>query len=229
MNDLRSRQRRLNLKDEDIYTVQALIQSVSGGDYSTKYCIDDTISILTPTYGTLQMQIVAFDSDELTDGSGYAPVSLVCRHLVDVAQKWNEANTNAGGYPNCTLRTWLNTVFASEIQSIIGTEHLASVKKSSYGPANTDSPQNNDPRSTLWSDELAWILSAREWGRTGRESAGVQYPALAKSALGKNYNIRSTFTSKTTTLDFILANGIYGTDYSGITTARPQRIGFCLK
>ena len=213
-------------KKDNKYTIESLLASITNGDYSTKYAVGDLIKMTTSSYGELEMQIVGFDVDALSDDTGYAPVTLVSTRSI-TSTKWTTNSTNAGGYPLATIRSYLNNTVASRVQSVTGSEHLAMVKKSSYGPANTVNPARSDPRSTLWSDDLVWIPSAREWGRTDRENAGPKYSGMQKS-IGVQYLIRSTYTEKTGTTDIILANGTYGTDY-GFGTNRAVRIGICLK
>lgn len=211
---------------EDIYTINALLKSVEKGDYASKYNLGDIIITPVQSHGDIPMQIVGFDVDALSDDSGYAPVTLVSTKSLAL-QYWSTTGTNAGGYPLATVRTYLNETIAPRFQSSIGIEHLAEVKKSSYGPANTVNPQRTDPRSTLWSNDLVWLPSAREWGRTDRENSGPIYSSMIKNVAFR-YLLRSTYKERTTTVDIILENGTYGTDY-GIGTKRSCRVGICIK
>lgn len=210
-------------------TWEDLFRAIDAGTYATEYALGELIPLEVAGYGTVEMQIVAFDADELSDGSGYAPVTLVSKGpLGTTKQKWSTNATNAGGYPLCTLRTWMNGTIAPKVQAVIGSAHLAEVKKSSYGPANTTNPTTNDPRSTLWSDDLVWIISAREYGINTRENAGPKYNPPMPKSIGISYVLRSTFTTKMSTIDIILDNGNYGADYN-YGTARSIRFGFCVK
>lgn len=95
--------------------------SIEDGTYKTKYAIGDTVPLNLGSEGVLNMQIAAFDTDPLADGSGTAAISWVSKELVKNKQYWvNSAPTSWG---NSVLRSYLiNTIkpmLPSSIRGII--------------------------------------------------------------------------------------------------------------
>ncbi len=56
-----------------------LFTSINNGTYTTEYAIGDLIPLDLGTLGAVNMEIIAFDADDLADGSGKAPVTLLVK------------------------------------------------------------------------------------------------------------------------------------------------------
>lgn len=64
-----------NASSADKYTRDAVFASIDKGTYATDYAIGDTVPLDLGSEGLINMQIVAFDTDDLADGSGKAPIT----------------------------------------------------------------------------------------------------------------------------------------------------------
>ena len=88
------------------YTWDAVFASIANGTYRSKYAIGDLVPLDLGTVGSYNMQIVAFDADELADGTGYAPISWVAAELLATTRRMNAQN-NAVEYN--TVSAWLES------------------------------------------------------------------------------------------------------------------------
>ena len=64
-----------------------IIASVNDGTYKSKYKIGDTKSMDLGSEGVVEMQIAAFDADELADGSGTAAITWISKQLL-MLRRW---------------------------------------------------------------------------------------------------------------------------------------------
>lgn len=63
-----------------------IIANIDNGTYATKYKIGNYKPLDLGAEGTINMQIVAFDADELASG-GYAPISFIAKELLNTKHK----------------------------------------------------------------------------------------------------------------------------------------------
>ena len=93
------------------------------GSYKTVYQVGDTKDIELSTGETITVAIMGFDHDDLSDGSGKAPITLGMTELLATTYPMNSTNTNAGGWNDCLMRTstmaTLLTQLPSDLQSVI--------------------------------------------------------------------------------------------------------------
>lgn len=72
---------------------------------------------------TADVEIIAFNHDDLADGSGKAPITFFCKDLPDLKIRFNSSNTNIGGWEASEAREFCNsTLFAAfpeELQAVI--------------------------------------------------------------------------------------------------------------
>lgn len=149
-----------------------IIANIDNGTYATRYKIGNYKPLDLGTEGTINMQIVAIDGDELASG-GYAPLTFLAKELLLQTSKMNSTNTNANGYPATGVMKPLldNTIYPLLPNNI--KERVQRVNKTSYNYTTT---------STLTSIEKLWIPSAREiFGGTSYESSGVMYTTIFKN------------------------------------------------
>lgn len=93
------------------------------GSYKTVYQVGDTKDIELSTGETITVAIMGFDHDDLSDGSGKAPITLGMENALAKTYPMNSSDTNAGGWTNCLMRTstmaMLFTQLPSDLQAII--------------------------------------------------------------------------------------------------------------
>ena len=93
------------------------------GSYKTVYSVGDTKDITLSTGETITVAIMGFDHDDLSDGTGKAPITLGMTELLATTYPMNSTNTNAGGWDESEMRTstmaTLLTQLPSDLQSAI--------------------------------------------------------------------------------------------------------------
>ncbi len=171
---------------------ETIIASCDDGTYKTKYQIGDTKSLDLGAEGILEMQIAAFDADELADGSGKAAITWISKQLLNSDRRMNtldrEYNRDTqsyvlgtgsiGGWEHSELRSYLKNNIKPLIPPVVRNE-IKSVKKySSSFYINLDYAQN-----AVTTDDV-WIPSYREvfgTSNTSYESNGPVYSDLFAS------------------------------------------------
>ena len=81
-------------------TWEEIIQHVQLGDYATRYSVGDTMSLNLGSEGYINMQIVAFDTDDKADGSGKAPITWIAEHILETSHRMNPALETNYVYPS---------------------------------------------------------------------------------------------------------------------------------
>ena len=117
------------------------------GSYKTVYSVGDTKDITLSTGETITFAIMGFDHDDLSDGSGKAPITLGMTELLATKYPMNSTDTNAGGWDESEMRTstmaTLLTQLPSDLQAVIETVN----KKATAGGASTSITTSADK---LW-------------------------------------------------------------------------------
>ena len=151
-------------------TWEQIFAAEDNGTYSSKYHVGDTKS-LEINGDTIYMQIAAIDSDALSDGSGNAKISWLCKNEYASHSMNSSANT-AGGWASCGMRTYLTDTVLPLIPAIVR-NHIKTVEKTYY---DLGTP------GTLTASDSIWIPSYREvFGGTSVEDSGAAYSSLFTS------------------------------------------------
>lgn len=133
-----------------------------GGRKEYTFTIDDI------TY-TADVEIVGHNHDDLADGSGKAALTWVCKDLSDYMIRFNNTNTNLGGWENSEARTICNGVlydsFPEKLQAAISEVN----KLSDGGIDNKTLVTTVDKVFILSYDELA--ISANKYSLSGQGEA----------------------------------------------------------
>ena len=123
-----------------------IIASGHDGTYLEKYRIGDTKGIDLGEEGVIEMELVAFDADELADGSGKAHMTWIAKDLLNTKHVMNTERTNKGDWPSSDMRRWLREsilpLFPQSVRS-----NIKEVKKYSYSHSNGGKISSTD---TIW-------------------------------------------------------------------------------
>jgi len=150
-----------------------IIANIDNGTYKTKYALGNYKPLDLGTEGIINMQIVAFDSDELASG-GYAPITFIGKELLLQGSSMNSTKTNENGYPATDV---MKPLLDNTIYPLISSNVRARIQrtKKTYFDYTT--------QSTLTSVEKLWIPSYREVGAENySENDGVIYGSVYKDA-----------------------------------------------
>jgi len=203
---------------------EEIASAVVDGTYRTKYAVGDSKIIDLGDEGAISMQIVAFDTDELADGSGNtAAITWVAKQLLVTDKEMTSTGTNAGGYPaSNVLRPYLqeNGTIWNKLPTALKTL-IKAVSKTSY-----DKTTGADVTST----EKLWIPSAREtFGGASYEQSGPVYSTIYKDSNSRkktkfgsssfaDWWLRSAYSNSNTNFRYVVSsgsarNGIAGSSY----------------
>lgn len=177
------------------------------GSYKTSYSLGDTKLLDVGDEGLVMAQIVGFDVDELSDGTGKAKISWLCQHYLKTTRQWNGVNSTTGGYPACYLDKVLeNEIFPKLPQKLRNT--IVSVKKTCKPASGSDLTMNCK----------LWVPSLRELGGLGAstsyyESSGPIYTDPPTSPRGSG-NPVATNTPTTGGMGYCWTRTAYSSTYA---------------
>ena len=176
--------------------------SITDGTYSTKYAIGDTVPLDLGSEGLINMQIAAFDTDDLADGSGKAPITWISKELLKTSHRMNpaivtnddgtyqEGTGNIGGWEKCEMRTYLNDTIKPLIPETVRTSIVA-VKNShdaidtsfkSYTQETVDAvwlPMYSDLSNLTKADKQKCVVGTttpvKWWNRTAYKNSADRF------------------------------------------------------
>lgn len=225
-------------------TWEDLFWHIDKGNYAKKYALGEVLPLDLGAQGVVNAQIVAFDADELSDGTGKAPVTIVAKYLLTAKVAYNPAlagesgnrtiGTGAiGGWEYSALRTWVQNTVSPLIPQAIAARIVPVIKYSKI--ANPDETYTNNVTTV---DRL-WCPNMREMfygaGSTN-ETSGPQYAVfnsqtarvkLLPSGTAASYWLRSVYnvTSNATCISTSGKTSTYGKSSQTFNVL----IGFCVK
>ena len=136
---------------------------INKGDYKDVYTIGDMVPVDLGSEGVINMQIAAFDTDELADGSGTAAITWIAKELLNTKKKWNstyeptqsngsylEGTGTIGGWEKSLLRTYLR----DDIYSLIPTTAKCLIRNVTKSHSAYDT---TGTRFTQTTEENVWI------------------------------------------------------------------------
>lgn len=148
-----------------------IIAAIDAGTYATKYKVGQYKPLDLGTEGTINMQIVAMDADELADGGGTAPLTFIGKETLKTLQKWHTSTSapDEQMWRGCSLRAHLiDTVLPLIPSTVRG--RLLNVTKA-YVSTN----------ATFCTDvSRVWIPSLYEITGTALKSGVSDFPKYTK-------------------------------------------------
>lgn len=213
-----------------------IIRAVNNGEYASKYHIGDRKKLNIEGYdGDIYMEIVAMDTDVLSNNSGTAKITWIAR------EPYISGIFSPQGWADSPIREYLNGDFVDALPANIA-DAIREVKKTYFNPVTVE---------TLTCDDKIWVPSLRELGlsytRDGIayvESGGVTYSgAFTNSASRSRHNYYHTRTYACTTsgstyymyMPYVSNNGTTGsstasTSSSGYPNSGNSKcmFGFCM-
>ena len=198
----------------------AIIASIDTGTYATKYKLGQYKPLDLGTEGTINMQIVAMDADELADGSGTAPMTFVAMELLNTKQ--NVRLYDTGGWKQSTVRTYIgNTIY--NLVPLNVRVRINKVYKIS----------NSSGNSSMNTEDLLWIPSLHELGFTSSgtysERNGVAYTQIYTDDTSRIKGINNVSTVYVTRSSGVNSNyPTYAVNVDGTSTWQRNELGICL-
>lgn len=151
----------------DKYSWEGVFASIDKGTYATDYAIGDTVPLDLGSEGLINMQIAAFDTDDLADGSGKAPITWIAKELLATDRRMNpvlvtnddgtykEGTGCIGGWEKCEMRAYLKDT----IKPLIPETVRNSIKEVTKSQESIDKSGKKNTQTTV--DDL-WIPGKNE-------------------------------------------------------------------
>lgn len=213
---------------------QQIAQNAETGQANTIWNVGDEITFNLKDGNPLTMQIVGFNHDDLSDGSGKAGITFGMKNLYYSTYKMNSSNTNAGGWDECKMRT-------STMQEIFNNlpDELQSVIKLVNKKATADNSSTN----IVTSQDKLWLYSLVELNGTtesGYKDEGTQYEYWKShntnsdrmknlnngTYSGESYWLRSPDISYSSAFGAVFLDG--SLDWYGAGNSSGVCFGFCI-
>lgn len=219
-------------------TWDAVFASIDAGTYATDYAVGDCIPLDLGSEGVVNMQIAAFDADDLADGSGKAHISFISKELLTTLRRMNPAlvtnddgtyqeGTGAiGGWGSSEMRTYLKETIKPLIPEAVR-DSIVSVNKTqtAYNTEGTSFSQTTEDDVWLPSRDEVIETTAKYYSLFKNVNANrIKYKAGSTSA--KDWWVRSPFTIS----DFNVVTSAGGAGkYNGWSSEESYYIalGFC--
>ena len=221
--------------DEEITdSWDTIIANIDNGSYKTAYKIGNYKPLDLGTEGTINMQIVAMDADELASG-GYAPITFIAKELLATRHRMNPsrtANTEGtgalGGWEKSEMRTYLKETIKPLIPSNVRNRLQKVIKYSRIFNASGNAVDN------VTSIDDVWIPSMKDMNITTFESDGIAYaklftdnPSRAKKIIGDTYASSWWLRTSFNTSKFAYVTTAGNNENSTCTNALGVCLGFC--
>ncbi len=214
-----------------------IIANIDNGTYKTKYKIGNYKPLDLGAEGVINMQIAAFDADDMSDESGKAPISFVGKELLATSHNMNtrqlisnadgtyqEGTGTIGGWEMSGMRTYLKNEIKPLIPEIVRSR-IADVTKAqnaynTSGNKFTQTTQDNVyiPTSSeiapdgLYYKLFAGSISYRIKTKVGEENASIWWT--------RQVSDRMKFT-------IIEKDGMFSSGYPNVSYS--VCLGFCLR
>ena len=153
----------------------------------------------------IDVEIIGHNHDDLSDGSGKAPLTFFCLDLPEIIYWMNPTQTNIGGWEACALRTFTNDELFDSLP-----DELKAILK----PVYKISDGGGGNRTLVSVVDKCWLASADEIGASGQQNALV----------GQGVTYSSVFTDNQSSKKYLINTASFerwrlrSTDYPGETS-----------
>ena len=187
---------------------EEIIAAGEDGTYRTKYRIGDTKELDLGEFGVIEMELVAYDADELADGSGKAHMTWIAKNLLDKERMIGDARDCQGGWPDTHMRAWLKDSVLPMFPDAVRL-NIRAVKKYSYASYYS---------KTVSSSDKIWLPSRKEvFGvNDSKETDGPTYLRAFQNETSRiklqngeasSWWLRSTYDNSWAFFDYVNSNG----------------------
>lgn len=213
-------------------TWEQIVAAAQDGTYATKYHRHDYKTVNMGSEGTITYEIVGIDQDVKENGDA-VPLTFLAKQALATTHRMNptySAGTSGtgclGGYPECEMKTYLDTTIKALLPEVVRT-NLTPVVKHSIGFT-----ASGEVFTEMSSVETIWIPSTREISGIYEYTGPVYSPSTRIRYNGNDPSfwwLRSGFfDEKDGAVDFRFVSD-FGIDYNGDASVALGVVpGFCL-
>lgn len=207
------------------YSWEGVFASIKKGTYATDYAIGDMIPLDLGSEGLINMQIAAFDTDDLADGSGKAPITWIAKELLATTHRMNPSNDTEAIWGICEMRTYLKETIKPIIPENVSSRIVDVNKNTNGGKQNTDAVTIDDVWIPAFSECMGFSYGEESKGYHYSEVLGTAEKRKKKS--GNNYRNWYTRTGGTSGFRYFFDDGTTGGSYASNTSLKYVCLCFC--
>ncbi len=195
-----------------------IVSAVKSGDTSV-YKVGDTKEIdLGTTYGTHTLRIANTSTPSECSTAGFSQTA--CGFVLEFADiitthKMNDTNTNAGGWPATSMRTFVNNDIYNSLPSELKNAIIDTTVVSGHGREDTDNFTSTDKLYLLSTAEV-WADAVSSSNMIKKEQNNIEIFSLpAPTPSHANFISDDSARNVTRQLDYYKNLGVTTTNYSG--------------
>ena len=155
-----------------------ILAAIDDGTYRSKYSIGNYKPLDLGAEGVVNMQIIAFDQDKLSDGVEKAPITFISEQLLNTAHRMNPPRQGEygnytigtgmiGGWAHSELRLYMKDTIRSLVPAVVRNRIVDVIKYSKAELSNGSQDYANQ------STDDVWVPSA---GEVGNRSIAYEIP-----------------------------------------------------
>lgn len=129
-----------------------ILANIDNGTYATKYKVGNYKPLDLGSEGIINMQIAAFDTDDLASGTGKAPVTFIAKELLTTGHAMNSDGSEDGWWEESDLRAYLKASVKPLIPANVQ-NRIATVKKT-HMIYNGEQTTEDDVWVPSWHEEI---------------------------------------------------------------------------
>lgn len=199
---------------------------------SNFWSIGDTKDIVV-SGETITVEIIGFNHDDLSDGSGKAGITFGMKNLMANQKRMNRKNTNAGSYAGSEMNTYVGTTFyngmPAEVRNVI--KSVKKVTGNSTGSGSWTGTRTDNFKTWLFSEAEVFGTKKHSVGNEGSKYArftsnSLRIKKLSNGSSAYDWWLRSPILDNTSAFCGVNTNGD-GSSYNA-TYSSGVCVGFCV-
>lgn len=199
---------------------------------SNFWSIGDTKDIVV-SGETITVEIIGFNHDDLSDGSGKAGITFGMKNLMANQKRMNRKNTNAGSYAGSEMNTYVGTTFyngmPAEVRNVI--KSVKKVTGNSTGSGSWTGTRTDNFKTWLFSEAEVFGTKKHSVGNEGSKYArftsnSLRIKKLSNGSSAYDWWLRSPILDNTSAFCGVNTNGD-GSGYNA-TYSSGVCVGFCV-
>ena len=169
--------------------------ALSADDFAAEYPIGGRMLVpinLPSGMMAADIEIAAYEHDDLADGSGKAPLTFFCVDLPNILYHMNSNSTNEGGWKDSDMRSFVNNDLLTALP-----DKLKSIIK----PVNKLSDGGTSNMTLVTTIDSCWLASCDEVGFASNTSVASGQGEIYSSIFTGSDSSRKKYVFNTTTAD----------------------------
>lgn len=218
----------------DPYSWVAVFKAIDAGTYKDVYKVGDLVPLDLGTEGVVNMQIAAFDADDLADGSGKAPISWISKELLATSHRMNpsrvtnsdgiyqEGTGGIGGWGMSEMRTYMQETIKPLIPEEVRSR-LLTVTKTQPSYTTTGGSETQTTEDDVWLPSYTEVFSSSGLYYSLFHASANRIKKKSWASSASSWWLRSAYNI--TSFNYVDTSG--GSNFYGASDSYRVALGFC--